>query len=88
MAEETEITTTATTPPPPTTEPSTPRVLNVDETNAGVLAMAGQDATMDASNIPSGVKYKIIDSTDLPQERDFRDAWEYNFTDSFDGVGG
>ncbi|ASF00690.1 hypothetical protein [uncultured virus] len=57
MAEETEITTMATTPPPPTTEPSTPRVLDVDETNKGVLDITGQDALMDASNIPSGAKY-------------------------------
>ena len=63
MAEETEITTTATTPPPPTTEPSTPRVLDVGETNAGVLTMTGQDATMDASNIPTGAKYTPIDKT-------------------------
>ena len=57
MAEETEITTTATTPPPATTESSTPRVLDVDETNKGVLDITGQDALMDASNIPSGAKY-------------------------------
>ena len=38
-------------------------------------------------SVPTGVKYKIIDVSDLPQERDFRNAWEYDFTDSFDGVG-
>ena len=38
-------------------------------------------------DVPTGVKYKIIDSSDLPQERDFRNAWEYDFTNSFDGVG-
>tara|TARA_R100000808_G_scaffold5549_1_gene16816 strand:+ start:854 stop:1060 length:207 start_codon:yes stop_codon:yes gene_type:complete len=37
--------------------------------------------------VPNGVKYKIIKHTDLPQERDFRNAWEYDFTDSYDGVG-
>ena len=36
---------------------------------------------------PTGVKYKIIDASDLPQERDFRNAWEYDFTESYDGVG-
>jgi ribosomal protein S12 len=38
-------------------------------------------------DVPSGVKYKIVDSSDLPADRDFRNAWEYDFTDSFDGVG-
>ena len=38
-------------------------------------------------DVPSGVKYKIIDSTDLPQERDFRNAWEFDFSENFDGVG-
>ena len=38
-------------------------------------------------DVPSGVKYKIINASDLPQERDFRNAWEYDFTDSYDGVG-
>ena len=38
-------------------------------------------------DIPTGVKYKIIDASDLPQERDFRNAWEFDFTTDFDGVG-
>ena len=38
-------------------------------------------------DVPSGVKFKIINASDLPQERDFRNAWEYDFTNSFDGVG-
>ena len=36
---------------------------------------------------PTGVKYKFIEASDLPQDRDFRNAWEYDFTDSYDGVG-
>ena len=38
-------------------------------------------------DVPSGVKYKIIDDSNLPEDREFRDAWEYDFTDSYDGVG-
>jgi len=38
-------------------------------------------------DVPTGIKYKIIDVSDLPTDRDFRNAWEYDFTDSFDGVG-
>ena len=38
-------------------------------------------------DVPSDVKYKIINVTDLPADRDFRNAWEYDFTTDFDGVG-
>jgi hypothetical protein len=38
-------------------------------------------------DVPTGVKYKIIDHTDLPKEPDFRDAWEFDFSKDFDGVG-
>lgn len=38
-------------------------------------------------DVPSGVKYKIIDVSDLPSDREFRDAWEFDFTENFDGVG-
>lgn len=38
-------------------------------------------------DVPSGVKYKIIDSSDLPSDRDFRNAWDFDFTTDFDGVG-
>lgn len=38
-------------------------------------------------DVPTGVKYKIIDSTDLPANKDFRNAWEFDFSTDFDGVG-
>ena len=38
-------------------------------------------------DVPTGVKYKIIDDTDLPSSREFRNAWEFDFTTDFDGVG-
>ena len=39
-------------------------------------------------DVPTGVKYKIIDVSDLPADRDFRNAWEYDFDkNGHDGVG-
>lgn len=38
-------------------------------------------------DIPSGVKFKIIDVSDLPDDRTFRMAWTSDFTE-YDGVGG
>lgn len=30
-----------------------------------------------AKDVPQGIKYKIIDVNELPQDRTFRNAWEY-----------
>jgi hypothetical protein len=38
-------------------------------------------------DVPTGVPYRIIDSNDLPADREFRNAWEADFTNP-DGYGG
>tara|TARA_B100001093_G_C26766913_1_gene988310 strand:+ start:404 stop:622 length:219 start_codon:yes stop_codon:yes gene_type:complete len=38
-------------------------------------------------DVPTGIKYKIIDSSELPDNRDFRNAWQFDFSNNFDGVG-
>ena len=38
-------------------------------------------------DVPSGVPYLIIDSSELPADREFRDAWQADFTNP-DGYGG
>jgi len=30
-----------------------------------------------AKDVPAGKPYKIVDGTDIPLDRTFRDAWEY-----------
>ncbi len=30
-----------------------------------------------AKDVPQGKPYKIVDVTDIPSDRTFRDAWEY-----------
>ena len=65
------------------------RIIYPTETGIAVIIPTGELSLEETAlkDVPSGVKYKIIDASDLPQERDFRDAWEYDFTDSYDGVG-
>ena len=65
------------------------RIIFPNETGIAVITPTGELSLEETAlkDVPSGVKYKIIDSTDLPPNRDFRNAWEYDFTDSFDGVG-
>jgi len=37
-------------------------------------------------DVPAGVPFKIISSDDLPASREYRDAWDHDFSDN-DGVG-
>ena len=40
-----------------------------------------------AKDVPTGKKYKIIEDSDLPSNRNFRDAWTVDESDLTDGVG-
>ena len=65
------------------------KIIYPNETGIAVITPTGELSLEETAlkDVPSGVKYKIIDVSDLPQERDFRNAWEYDFTDNYDGVG-
>ena len=65
------------------------RIIYPQETGIAVIIPTGELSLEETAlkDVPSGVKYKIIDASDLPSDREFRNAWEYDFTDSFDGVG-
>ena len=64
-------------------------IIYPNETGIAVIIPSGDLSVENTAlkDVPTGIKYKIIDSTDLPADRDFRNAWEYDFTDSYDGVG-
>jgi len=38
-------------------------------------------------DVPTGVPYRIIDSSELPADKEFRNEWEADFTNP-DGYGG
>ena len=65
------------------------KIIFPQETGIAVIHPTGELSVQETAkkDVPSGVKYKIIDASDLPADRDFRNAWEYDFTDSYDGVG-
>lgn len=64
------------------------RIIYPNETGIAVITPTGELSLEETAkkDVPTGVKYKIIDDTDLPSDRDFRNAWEFDFSDS-DGVG-
>ena len=39
-------------------------------------------------DVPEGLPYKIIDVSEIPSDRTFRDAWEVDESELTDGVGG
>lgn len=39
-----------------------------------------------AKDVPTGVPYLVIDSSELPADREFRDAWQADFSNP-DGYG-
>ena len=38
-------------------------------------------------DVPTGKKYKIVDESDIPSDRTFRNAWEVDESNLTDGVG-
>ena len=40
-----------------------------------------------AKDVPTGKKYKIIEDSDIPTDRSFRNAWYVDESDLTDGVG-
>ena len=65
------------------------RIIYPQETGIAVIIPTGELSLEETAlkDVPSGVKYKIINSSDLPQYREFRNAWEFDFSENFDGVG-
>lgn len=58
--------------------------------NLVVLTPVTQDKTVEqiaAKDVPSGLAYKIVEDTDVPSDRTFRDAWTIADSELTDGAG-
>tara|TARA_A100001201_G_scaffold130307_2_gene116048 strand:- start:185 stop:391 length:207 start_codon:yes stop_codon:yes gene_type:complete len=64
-------------------------IIYPNETGIAVMTPTGVRSVEETAlkDVPTGVKFKIIDESDLPSDDTFFNAWEYDFTDSYDGVG-
>lgn len=38
-------------------------------------------------DVPTGYKYKIVDASEIPSDREFRNAWTIDETELTDGAG-
>ena len=64
-------------------------IIYSNETGIAIMTPSGELSVEDTAkkDVPTGVKYKIINVSDLPKEKDFISAWEFDFSTDFDGVG-
>lgn len=65
------------------------RIIYPTEAGIAVIIPADCELTVEEiakKDVPAGVKYKIVDTSEIPSDRTNRDAWEYDFAD-YDGVG-
>lgn len=71
-----------------------PRIIyQTDEGGVAVIvptpeALSQYDITSIAlKDVPAGKPFKIVDASDIPSDRTFRNAWEVDPADLTDGVG-
>lgn len=65
------------------------RIIYPNQTGIAVILPTGELSIEETALmcVPAGVKYKIIDASDLPKDQTFRNAWEFDFSKDSDGVG-
>ncbi len=62
----------------------------VENTVAVIVPSPNWSGTMEElaqKDVPTGLKYKIVEDSDIPTDRSFRNAWEVAESDLTDGVG-
>jgi hypothetical protein len=59
-----------------------------DDGGVAIIIPSGEIEVSEVArkDVPNGKPYKIVDVTDIPTDRSFRDAWETDFNNP-DGVG-
>ena len=68
------------------------RIIYKDDTGrANILVPAARELrTLEEiakKDVPTGKKYKIVDDSEIPANKNFRDAWVVDEADLTDGVG-
>lgn len=70
----------------------TKRIIYLDDTDNLIVIHPGKNETRTVDEIakkdvPTGKSYKIINVSDLPSSREFRNAWTIDPLELTDGVG-
>lgn len=69
------------------------RIIYKTEENTVAVIIPSQEWTgtmeeLAQKDVPTGLKYKIVEDSDIPSDRSFRNAWEVDESLLTDGVGG
>tara|TARA_Y100001938_G_C7898820_1_gene333555 strand:+ start:459 stop:686 length:228 start_codon:yes stop_codon:yes gene_type:complete len=58
----------------------------ITPTDEGLEKLGGIE-NLAKRDVPTGLKYKIVDKSEISSDRTFRDAWEIDESELTDGVG-
>jgi len=65
------------------------RILYKTDSGIAVIVPTGELSVEETAkkDVPTGLPYKIVDVSEIPSDRTFRDAWEVDEAELTDGVG-
>ena len=55
----------------------TQRIIYPNDDGGVAIIIPAESIEAAMKDIPAGKPYKIVDVSDIPEDRTFRDAWEY-----------
>ncbi len=58
------------------------RILFPNDDGGVAIIIPTESLDLAMKDIPSGKPYLIVDATDIPTDREFRNAWTADFTDA------
>ena len=53
------------------------RIIYQNETGGVSIIIPTESVELALKDVPEGVPYTIVDATEIPEDRTFRAAWEY-----------
>jgi len=64
-------------------------IYRTPEGGVSVIVPTGELSVTETArkDVPTGLPYKIVDVSEIPESREFRDAWDIDEAELTDGVG-
>jgi len=65
------------------------RIIYKHESGIAVIVPTGELSVTETAkkDVPTGLPYKIVDVSEIPSDRTFREAWDIDEAELTDGVG-
>ena len=65
------------------------RILYKTDSGIAVIVPTGKLSVTETAkkDVPTGLPYKIVDVSEIPEDRSFREAWDIDEAELTDGVG-